>query len=582
MAGVRRKALLLAVLAALVSTPAALPAPAATLTEELMPGVTYTRQVKTIRGEQVVLHVVTGPRPGGGLYRLVPVLSNGTVTGTETLTRMQKRLAGQATVVGVNGDFFSVDLGYPSGIFMRDGVLHGRPYASRSSLGIGSDGVLRIGRAGFSGTWSVGGARPGTLAYLNRPVPKAGAGLFTPSWGDETPKAKNALEVILPAFPDAVPGGDLVGQIVEVRQGGGTPIPAGGAVLQARGSTARRLEARAQPGLPLTARLLLDPWWADVSDAIGGGPALVLDGRIAFPNDEAFSSSQLNPRHPRTAVGQLADGRIVLVAVDGRRSWSAGLDLRDLARELVRLGAVTAIGFDGGGGTTMAFDGHLLNTPSDGRERGTATALMMMYYGVYAPEPSAEVVSPNGDGVAERQTLAYELVRSSVVNVRLVGLGGKVLWEERGQKEPGRYRLTLQGDALEEGKWRWIVSAIDTEGNESRAERRFVVNSTLGFLRLSAPAIRVAKKRPATLRISFETAKRARIAVTVEDRFGRLVRTLLSRSGVEAGDLSVTWNGFDGAGRPAPAATYTIHVHATNPTGPADLMGTVKVERGPR
>jgi hypothetical protein len=207
---------------------------------------------------------------------------------------------------------------------------------------------------------------------------------------------------------------------------------------------------------------------------------------------------------------------------------------------------------------------------------------MMMYYGVYAPEPSAEVVSPNGDGVAERQTLAYELVRSSVVNVRLVGLGGKVLWEERGQKEPGRYRLTLQGDALEEGKWRWIVSAIDTEGNESRAERRFVVNSTLGFLRLSAPAIRVAKKRPATLRISFETAKRARIAVTVEDRFGRLVRTLLSRSGVEAGDLSVTWNGFDGAGRPAPAATYTIHVHATNPTGPADLMGTVKVERGPR
>ena len=59
---------------------------------------------------------------------------------------MQKRMSGNATVVGVNADLFNWQLGYPSGIFMRDGVLHGRPTSARSSLGIGVDGLLRIAR----------------------------------------------------------------------------------------------------------------------------------------------------------------------------------------------------------------------------------------------------------------------------------------------------------------------------------------------------------------------------------------------------------------------------------------------------
>ena len=70
--------------------------------------------------------------------------------------------------------------------------------------------------------------------------------------------------------------------------------------------------------------------------------------------------------HPRTAVGQLADGRIVLVAVDGRRpGYSIGMTNFELALALVRLGAVTGVGARRGGSTTMAFDGTLLNRPSD-------------------------------------------------------------------------------------------------------------------------------------------------------------------------------------------------------------------------
>ena len=147
---VRTKVLLLGILAALACSPTAL---SEALTAELMPGVTYTREVKKIRGKQVVEHIVIAPKPGG-LYRLVPVLSNEAITGKETVTDMEKRLSGQATAVGINGDLFNWEQGYPSGIFMRDGVLHGRPISGRSALGIGADGILRLARIGFFGTVS--------------------------------------------------------------------------------------------------------------------------------------------------------------------------------------------------------------------------------------------------------------------------------------------------------------------------------------------------------------------------------------------------------------------------------------------
>ena len=55
---------------------------------------------------------------------------------------------------------------------------------------------------------------------------------------------------------------------------------------------------------------------AGVVDGIGGGPILVRDGKPVFRHYELFSTHQL-ARNPRTAVGQRADGRILLVVVDG-------------------------------------------------------------------------------------------------------------------------------------------------------------------------------------------------------------------------------------------------------------------------
>jgi len=542
-----------------------------------MPGVTYTTETRTIEGKPVVVHVVTAPKPGGKLYRLMPVLSDGEVAGRQTLTAMQSSLSKSATAVGVNGDLFSYTTDSSSGILMRDGVLISRPVARRSSLGIGPDGLLSIGRVGFYGKWGLGDAKRRSLTQLNRPLEGRGVALFTPAWGNATPPVKKAVDVVLSDVPPATAGTDLTGQIVSISEGGGTAIPKGGAVLQAVGPPARELRSTAIPGTPFVARLDLKPWWEGVADAIGGGPALVQDGKVVLPTSEEFTPNQLSPRYPRTAVGQLGNGRIVLVAIDGGQTWSAGVDVRALADELLRLGVVDGMALDAGGSTTLAFDGNVLNTPSAGSERAISNALMLLYYGVYAPPPSQPVVSPNGDGVAEREQLAYKVVRPSTVRARLFGPNGKVVWKERQQREPGTYPFQVAQEAFKQGRWRWVVNATDADGVKSKIERTFRVNNTLGFLELSSPTVKVRKKRGGSLGVSFKLAKRARVVVTVQDR-GRVVRTLLSRW-KSRGVVGLTWNTRAEGGQVVLPGGYEIVVEARNKLGIVELSRPVEVRR---
>ena len=108
---------------------------------------------------------------------------------------------------------------------------------------------------------------------------------------------------------------------------------------------------------------------------------LVRNGRALFRAREEFPALQLATRQPRTAVAQRADGRILLVAVDGGRlGYSTGLSNFELAQALVRLGAVTGFALAGGRATTMASEGRLLNRPS-GRSGETplANALLLIY-----------------------------------------------------------------------------------------------------------------------------------------------------------------------------------------------------------
>jgi flagellar hook assembly protein FlgD len=302
-----------------------------------------------------------------------------------------------------------------------------------------------------------------------------------------------------------------------------------------------------------------------------------------FRAGEQFTTDQL-ARNPRTGIGQLANGRIVMVVTDGRaRGYSVGMTNFELAQTMVRLGAVTASAMDGGGSSTMAFDGNVLNRPSDGGERAVSECLCLLYSGVYAPPLAEPVVSPNGDGIAEVQQLAYKLARPSNVTVSLVGPGRVARTVESGPKGPGVYRFSWNGATPEggrepDGPWRLEVSAADDRGLTTSASRSFLLNRTLGGLSLRPSLVRVRKKAGGTLTASFTLARAARVTTRVETRAGAVV-AVASRKSLKPGPQTVTWNGRIGK-RPVRGGTYVLRVIATNSVGSMDLTRPFRVRRG--
>ncbi len=574
-------------LAAVSSLAAALLVPAAAAApRDLWPGVTYESGVQFTTHGPVAINVLRGPRPGG-LTTLEPLLSNDTVVGRERLTSIEVRLRPTATAAGVNGDYFTLATGKPSGVLMRDAQLVAPPNAGRASAGIRSDGLLDVRRVAFAGTWRAA-VTARALRALNATPAANGAGLYTDAYGPSTPALRGSAAVILFPFPAATPEVDLAAPIVEARtDGGAVTIPAGGAVLVARGTAAQALRSEAVAGGSMTVNLGLKPSWPDMVGAIGGGPQIVANGAPIFRASEVFTTNQLGPRAPRTAVGQLRDGRILLVAVDGRQpGYSVGLTNFELAQALVRLGAVTGMALDSGGSTTMAFDGKLLNRPSDGSERRISTALAFLYRGVFALEPPARV-SPNGDGVDDAPNLGYRLVRPSSVSVTLRAPDGATPVATTAQQAPGAYPVPFPGtgeagaadaDATAvAGPWAFEVKAVDDIGQSSAMTRTFVVDDTLGFLRV--PKLRAVPPQGREIPISFRLARSAQVTVSVLDGAGRVVRRGLAVPiAREAGDQRVTWDGLGAGGRRL-AGRFTVQVVATSSLGRSELDAPIVLRK---
>jgi hypothetical protein len=549
-----RRTVLFAVVVALVFAP---PAPAAAT--QLMPGVSYQRILQWTSAGPVVMYVVTAPKPQG-LYKLMPLLSNGTIIGRETVSSMERDASSQMTTVGVNGDFFHWTGGWPSGLLIRNGVVEHQSALGRAAVGIDTSATLHTDKVPWFGRWHGPDNVWYPIAQLNEPPRANAVALFTPVWGGDTPAVKNGVTVVLQPFPPATPRTDLVGTIVSVAGGTSSDVPADGAVIVARGTAARPFAAL-PVGTQLTLRIPLPTNWASVTDAVSAGPTLVRDGKPIFNASEALTPVQLRGRDPRTAIGQRADGTIVMLAVDGRRrGWSIGVTNWDLAQTLVRYGCVTGFALDSGGSTTIAFDGKVLNRPSDSYgERPVGEALVIAYTGVYVA-PVAATLSPNADGVGDAEPLSYKLVRPSTVSAKLLGPDGSTVELDTGAKDPGRYNLSWDGAAAPEGRYHWNVTATDNAGQVSTADRAFTLDDTLGFLRVGRNA----------RTIGFTLTRDAKIRVTIEKRTGGILRTV-AKGARPAGTVTVRWNGRDGRGKKVRRGTYVVRVSATSELGLSQL-----------
>ena len=111
------------------------------------------------------------------------------------------------------------------------------------------------------------------------------------------------------------------------------------------------------------------------------GPALVKDGQVTVSSSDEVGRAMTS--NPRTAIGQISEGHYLLVASDGRTKESAGLSLRQLAELMQSLGAQVAYNLDGGGSSTMVFQGRVVNNPTTNgrsiRERSVSDIVYIGY-----------------------------------------------------------------------------------------------------------------------------------------------------------------------------------------------------------
>lgn len=115
-----------------------------------------------------------------------------------------------------------------------------------------------------------------------------------------------------------------------------------------------------------------------VVNLLAFGPSLVENGEISVGiNTEVGQAMASNPR---TAIGIIDENHYIIVVSDGRTSESKGLSLYQMAEVMKSYGVKTAYNLDGGGSSTLYFNGQVINKPTTGGSKISERAVSDIVY----------------------------------------------------------------------------------------------------------------------------------------------------------------------------------------------------------
>jgi exopolysaccharide biosynthesis protein len=381
--------------------------PATTPEGYLAPGVVH--QAITDPAGPFAVHLVTVHLSATSTIDLALALD--VLPGLETTSSMARR---RGATVAINGDYADPDhAGRPINAFAKDGRMLQTPFLPGNNHAVDDrEAAVFMGRPNVQVVAEV--PRTGLVlpvAQVNRGAPAGDElAMFTPEGVTlERPPAGATSARLRAAGPAAVRAdgwAETAYTVEEVGQLGG-PVPVGTVVLSTPpdGTAAADLAAL-EPGEEVSVAWSFAAW-PGILDTSGGNPTLVRNGRVLAGNVDG--TTPFHRRNPRTGVGATADGRLLLVTVDGRQpGHSVGMTLREFAELFVGLGAASAINLDGGGSTTMVLDGTVVNRVSDPQERRVPTAVLVLAGPTPAvppalPPPAA--LAPEADEAAQRADL---------------------------------------------------------------------------------------------------------------------------------------------------------------------------------
>jgi Phosphodiester glycosidase len=363
----------------------------------LAPGIQYSvGRMRTTGGriQSVRVGTIDTSHPG---VRLRSLLSNDRVIGRERPSRLAMRKATSTLrpMVATNGDVSSENrndaYAAPNSMHVSNGELWVGRACARPTLGIDGSGQARIddvrvhisvnvvGRTALKRIHRVNTHRDDHLVVM-----------YTHRFASSTQTAPGGIEVVVDLEHPLRPSDVQTVDILQVRRGeGNTQLVPGKAVLSVKSGSGWVGDLREGQRLRIETEVVRGgsdecggmskaDGWGNIQEAMGGNHFTVRNGQVAQSGLQDPTDKQ---RHPRTNVGVTADGRVLMVTVDGRQpGYSVGVSLAEVGRLMVSLGAVEAFNLDGGGSTVMAARKQngafgIVNRPSDGRERKLTQAL---------------------------------------------------------------------------------------------------------------------------------------------------------------------------------------------------------------
>lgn len=358
----------------------------ATHETQIVPGVTHVND-RISRGPWSI-HVTKIDRSRKDLGFFAS-LATGKVLGVARISEQAEAVPPEigVPVAGVNGDFYErgnrTYAGDPRGLQIVNGELVSG--TSTACVWFDSEDNPHVDdvKGDFRITWPDGHQTAFGLDEQRQPNMIV---LYTPTYGDST-RAHGGRDIILEKDGDGpwLPlqaGQTYHARVRAVQPAADTELTSNTMVLSI-GPAALSSLAEVAVGAGLQISTATDPDLKGVRTAIGGGPALIKDGKpfsrtIAPPGAFGdYSERSKYERHPRSAIGW-SPSHLYLVTVDGRQpGLSVGMTLAELADYMVKLGCTDGMNFDGGASASMWVSGEIVNSPCQG-ERPVASALFVV------------------------------------------------------------------------------------------------------------------------------------------------------------------------------------------------------------
>ena len=378
------------------------------------PGVTHDDGAMSTTSGAEQVHVVTVDPATPGIL-IQASLSNDRVSGLETVSSQAARHSseGHRVVAAINGDVwagYSNDMeNAPNGVHIQDGELVTTASSGRPTFGVDSTGHAQLANVVAKATLTTPDGARFVINRVNQVRHSGEIVMYTPRFGSNTSSAATGVDVVVSGLALPItPTGTWTGAVMAVRNAHGSwPIDPGTVVITGPSDSSIRFLA---PGQPVSITTSITAGWEGVTQAVGGREWIIRNGVV-----DVSSSTTASQRHPRSAIGVTADGRVVMVAVDGRQEDSSGVTLYELADLMMSQGVVTAINLDGGGSATLAarqpgdVNASVVNDPSDGSERAVTNSIQVVSTIPTGPLALLTVVPGTGT-LYERNSLSLRVV----------------------------------------------------------------------------------------------------------------------------------------------------------------------------